>query len=103
MSVSAGPLLQFDHSYARDLPHLSVPWTAAPVPSPALLILNEGLAGELGIDAAALREPAGVALIVGTALPDGARRPPVRRVPAAAGRREGAAARRARRPRGAAA
>jgi uncharacterized protein YdiU (UPF0061 family) len=73
MSVSAGPLLEFDHSYARELPRLSVPWTAAPVPAPDLLVLNEELAGELELDAEALREPAGVALLVGTAPPDGAR------------------------------
>jgi uncharacterized protein YdiU (UPF0061 family) len=73
MSVSAGPLLEFDHSYARELPGLSVPWTAAPVPEPALLVLNEQLAAELELDAEALREPAGVALLVGTAPPDGAR------------------------------
>jgi uncharacterized protein YdiU (UPF0061 family) len=72
MSVSALPLVELDHSYARDLPRLSVPWTAAPVPSPALLVLNEDLAGELGLDAAALGEPGGVALLVGAALPEGA-------------------------------
>jgi uncharacterized protein YdiU (UPF0061 family) len=73
MSVSAGQLLELDHSYARDLPGLSVPWSAAPVPAPALLVLNEELAGELGLDPGALQEPAGVALLVGAALPDGAR------------------------------
>jgi uncharacterized protein YdiU (UPF0061 family) len=73
MSVSAGTLLEFDHSYARELPRLSVEWKAAPVPAPALLALNEELAGELGLDAEALREPAGVALLVGETLPDGAR------------------------------
>jgi uncharacterized protein YdiU (UPF0061 family) len=73
MSVSAGPLVEFDHSYARELPGLSVPWTAAPVPAPALLVLNEQLVAELGLDAEALREPAGVALLVGKALPDEAR------------------------------
>ncbi len=72
MSVSALPLVELDHSFARDLPRLSVPWTAAPAPSPTLLVLNEDLAGELGLDAAALREPAGVALLVGAALPEGA-------------------------------
>jgi len=72
MTVSAGPLLQLDHSYA-ELPRLSVPWTAAPVPSPTLLVLNEELAGELGLDPETLRGPAGVALLVGTGLPDGAR------------------------------
>jgi uncharacterized protein YdiU (UPF0061 family) len=73
MSVSARPLLEFDHSYARELPQLCVPWTAAPVPVPALLVLNEELAGELALDAEVLREPAGVEWLVGAALPDGAR------------------------------
>ncbi|OLT02057.1 hypothetical protein BJF90_04545 [Pseudonocardia sp. CNS-004] len=72
MSVGTGQLLEFDHSYARELPGLSVPWTAAPVPAPALLALNEALAAELGLDAEALRAPAGVALLVGSGLPDGA-------------------------------
>ena len=53
------------------MPGLSLPWTAAPVPAPELLVLNEELAAELGVDAAALREPAGVALLVGHGLPDG--------------------------------
>ncbi|MGH3998285.1 MAG: protein adenylyltransferase SelO, partial [Pseudonocardiaceae bacterium] len=73
MCVAAGSLLEFDHSYARELPGLSVPWTAALVPAPALLMLNEGLATELGADVEALREPAGVALLVGNAVPDGVR------------------------------
>jgi len=62
---------EFDNSYARELPGLSVPWTAAPVPAPELLVLNEGLAAELGVDAAVLREPAGVSMLVGHGLPDG--------------------------------
>jgi uncharacterized protein YdiU (UPF0061 family) len=47
-----------------------VPWTAQPVPAPRLLVLNEELATELGVDPAALAEPAGVALLVGE-VPDG--------------------------------
>src|SRR3954449_3003227 len=50
-----------------------MPWTAAPVPEPTLLVLNEELAAELGADPEALREPAGVALLVGNAVPDGVR------------------------------
>jgi uncharacterized protein YdiU (UPF0061 family) len=73
MSVGVGSLVEFDHSYARELPGLAVPWKAAPVPAPALLALNEALAAELGLDAEALRAPAGVALLVGAGLPDGAR------------------------------
>ena len=69
--TTARTLFEFDDSYAREVPGLSVPWTAAPVPAPELLVLNEELAAELGVDAAALREPAGVALLVGHGLPDG--------------------------------
>ncbi|MDT7581424.1 MAG: serine/tyrosine/threonine adenylyltransferase, partial [Pseudonocardiales bacterium] len=48
----ASRLFEFDHSYARAVPSLSVPWAAAPVPAPELLVLNEELAAELGVDAA---------------------------------------------------
>src|SRR5438034_3686986 len=61
----ATALFRFDDSYAREVPGLSVPWAAAPVPAPELLVLNDGLAMELGADPAALREPPGVALLVG--------------------------------------
>ena len=67
----ARTLFEFDDSYARQVPSLSVPWTAAPVRAPELLVLNEELAAELGVDAAALREPAGVSLLAGHGLPDG--------------------------------
>ncbi len=58
-------LFELDHSFAREVPGLAVPWTAQTFPAPELLILNEGLAGELGADPAALREPAGLGLLVG--------------------------------------
>lgn len=70
MSVTAEARFDFDDSYARELPDLCVPWSAAPAPSPQLLVLNPELAAELGVDAAALRAPAGVSLLVG-AVPDG--------------------------------
>jgi serine/tyrosine/threonine adenylyltransferase len=63
----ATSLFRFDDSYAREVPGLSVPWAAAPVPAPELLALNEELALELGADPAALREPSGVLLLVGHA------------------------------------
>src|SRR3954469_20500136 len=67
----ARTVFEFDDSYARDVPGLSIPWEAAPAPAPRLLVLNEGLATELGVDPAALREPAGVSLLIGHGLPDG--------------------------------
>ncbi|MBV9314309.1 MAG: YdiU family protein [Pseudonocardia sp.] len=71
MSVATQVLFEFDDSYARELPGMSVPWTATSVPTPSLLVLNEELAAELGVDPDALRDANGVALLVGNALPDG--------------------------------
>ena len=48
------------------------PWQAAPAPAPRLLVLNEELAAELGVDADALRTPDGVAVLVGNATAQGA-------------------------------
>ena len=74
MSVVAGSLLPFaEPTYVRDLDGLYVPWSADAAPAPELLVLNECLAQELGADAAALRTPEGVGLLLGTALPDGHR------------------------------
>jgi uncharacterized protein YdiU (UPF0061 family) len=66
----ATTLFRFEDSYARAVPGLSVPWKAAPAPAPALLALNEELAAELGVDPAELREPSGMALLVGQ-VPEG--------------------------------
>ncbi len=61
-----------DALFARELPELAVPWQAADVPAPRLLVLNEPLARELGLDADALREPDGVRLLAGLDPPAGA-------------------------------
>ena len=62
----------FDNTYARALPDAGVRWKPAPAPAPRLLYLNEALAAELGLDAAALRGDAGAALFAGNDLPAGA-------------------------------
>ncbi|HYY19255.1 MAG TPA: YdiU family protein [Streptosporangiaceae bacterium] len=69
MTVAAD-VFRFEDSYARAVPGLSVPWTAAEAPAPELLVLNEELAADLGVDPAVLREPPGVALLAGRA-PEG--------------------------------
>ena len=51
---------------------MAVRWQAEAVPDPRLLVLNEPLAAELGIDAAWLRGPEGLRLLVGTLVPNGA-------------------------------
>lgn len=72
MSVAVRPLLALDASFARELEDLCVPWRAAPAPAPRLLALNEALAAELGLDAAALGAPDGVDVLVGNVVPAGA-------------------------------
>ncbi len=72
MSVAAQPLFAFDNSFVRELEGLYTPWKAMPAPAPRLLALNEQLAGELGVDADALRAPDGVEVLVGNATLDAA-------------------------------
>ncbi|MDT0276831.1 protein adenylyltransferase SelO [Blastococcus goldschmidtiae] len=73
MTELAAPTVDLDDRFARALPEMAVPWQAEEAPDPRLLALNEPLAAELGLDAAALRTPEGLRLLVGTAVPDGAR------------------------------
>src|SRR5690242_9097314 len=72
MSVAARPIFAFDDSFVRELEGLYVPWQGAPVAEPRVLVLNEALAAELGLDPAALRSQAGVDALVGKVVPEGA-------------------------------
>lgn len=66
----AYPTLTAD--FARQFPELAKSWQAATAPEPRLLVLNEELAGELGMDPGWLRSPEGLALLTGAAVPAGA-------------------------------
>ncbi len=72
MGVAARPLLAFDNSYVRELGGLYETWRAAPPPAPRLLVLNEPLARDLGVDPDVLRAPEGLGILAGSAVPDGA-------------------------------
>ena len=72
MSVAARSLFSIENSFVRELEGLYEPWQAAPAPRPELLIFNDALAAELGVDADALQAPDGVAALVGNAVPEGA-------------------------------
>lgn len=63
------PAFRFDNSYKRALPGTFLPVAPAPAPKPALVVLNEGLAAELGV---ALGGGAVAELLSGKALPEGA-------------------------------
>lgn len=60
------------HSYADQLPELGVAWTASPASNPQLVVTNESLATDIGLDPAWLESGPGLAMLVGTTLPDGA-------------------------------
>jgi uncharacterized protein YdiU (UPF0061 family) len=72
VKVADHPMFGFDNTFVRDLAGLFQPWQAATVPAPRLLLLNDALALELGLDPAALRSPRGVAVLAGNEVPEGA-------------------------------
>ena len=64
--------IPFDNSYARLPAPFYTRISPSPVSAPKLVGLNEGLAVGLGLDVGELRSPAGVAVLSGSATPDGA-------------------------------
>ena len=55
--------------FARDFPEMAIAWRAEEVPDPELLVVNEPLAAELGLDPDFLTSPDGVGLLTGCRLP----------------------------------
>lgn len=72
MTAAAESTVTLDGRFARELAELAVPWQAEEAPAPELLVLNEALAADLGLDPGYLRSPEGVRLLVGNHIPDGA-------------------------------
>src|SRR3954462_6931428 len=72
MSVALTVPVNLDRQFAAELPELAVPWQAAEAPAPTLLVLNNPLAAELGLDPDWLRGPDGLRLLVGNLVPSGA-------------------------------
>ncbi|MEO7350926.1 MAG: protein adenylyltransferase SelO [Marmoricola sp.] len=71
MSVATPLADSLGDRFARELPEMAVRWRAAEAPDPRLLILNEPLAAELGLDPDSLRTPEGLRLLVGNLVPRG--------------------------------
>ena len=72
MTATTHAGVTFQNRFARDLPELASPWEAETAPAPRLVLLNDALAAELGLDPAFLRSDDGVALLLGTTVPEGA-------------------------------
>nr|WP_308128971.1 YdiU family protein [Actinoplanes polyasparticus] len=72
MSITPLSTVTLDHRFARELPEMAIAWRAEQAPDARLLVLDEALARELGLDSAGLRSPDGVGLLVGATVPAGA-------------------------------
>ena len=64
--------IRFDNTYAREMEGLYVPWQGLKAPAPEMLLLNRALADDLGLDPDALLSPAGLDMLSGSAMPEGA-------------------------------
>ncbi len=72
MSVAPEINVVLHNRFARELPEMGVPWQAEAPADPRLLVLNESLAAELGLDTAWLRGTNGLRFLVGNLVPSGA-------------------------------
>ncbi|MBB3752118.1 uncharacterized protein YdiU (UPF0061 family) [Mycolicibacterium sp. BK634] len=70
MSIAPDTTVVLGHRFATEVPEIALPWQAESAPDPRVLVLNESLAAELGLDPAWLRSPDGIGLLVGTRLPE---------------------------------
>ena len=72
MSLAPDAAVVLDDRFARALPEMAVQWKAEVPPDPRLLVLNEPLAADLGLDSDWLRSPDGLRFLTGVAVPVGA-------------------------------
>ena len=70
--MAANRAVVLDDRFSREFPEMAIPWQAEAAPQPRLLVLNEPLAAELGLDPDWLRSPQGLGLLLGTDVPEGA-------------------------------
>ncbi|WP_323961641.1 YdiU family protein [Arthrobacter sp. JZ12] len=64
--------ITLESTFAANLPDMAVAWHAGKVSDPTLIILNEKLAVDLGLDPAFLRTSGGIGLLTGNGLPENA-------------------------------
>ncbi|HNM85800.1 MAG TPA: protein adenylyltransferase SelO family protein, partial [Mycobacterium sp.] len=72
MSVAPDTTVVLQDRFSRALPEMAVPWQAEVPAEPELLLLNEALAADLGLDPAWLRGPDGLRFLIGNHVPAGA-------------------------------
>ncbi|PCC26365.1 hypothetical protein CIK75_03635 [Glutamicibacter sp. BW78] len=72
MSPALQQSVVLENGFARNFPELSISWAAEEPPAPELLVLNERLARELGLDPEYLRSAEGISVLTGAHPPEGA-------------------------------
>ncbi|MBV9319838.1 MAG: YdiU family protein, partial [Mycobacterium sp.] len=72
MSVAPDITVALHDRFCREFPEMGVRWQAETPPDAQLLVLNEPLATELGLDPRWLRTSDGLRFLVGNLLPEGA-------------------------------
>jgi uncharacterized protein YdiU (UPF0061 family) len=72
VSVAPETTVALQDHFARELPELAVRWQAEPLADAKLLVLNEALAHQLGLDPAWLSTPDGLRFLAGNLIPRGA-------------------------------
>ncbi|WP_197516978.1 protein adenylyltransferase SelO family protein, partial [Mycobacterium sp. E2699] len=72
MSVTPETTVALHDRFFRELPELAVRWQAEATPELRPLVVNDRLAGQLGLDGAWLRSADGLRFLVGNLVPDGA-------------------------------
>src|ERR1700740_1601984 len=72
VSVAHDMAVALNDRFSRELPEMAVRWQAETPPDTRLLVLNETLASDLGLDCSWLRSPDGLRFLVGNLLPRGA-------------------------------
>ncbi|MGB8390102.1 protein adenylyltransferase SelO family protein, partial [Mycobacterium sp.] len=72
MSVAPDTTVALQNRFFGELPEMAVRWQAEAPSDLRLLVLNERLAAELGLDSAWLRSSGGLRFLVGNLVPDGA-------------------------------
>lgn len=72
MSAALASTVALSSDFATEVPELAIPWRAEDFPSARLLVLNEVLSADLGLDPAFLRSADGVRILTGNAVPEDA-------------------------------
>ncbi len=72
VSVALPPTVVLAGRFAGELAELAIPWQADLAPDPRLLVLNESLAHQVGLDPTWLRTADGLRLLTGNLVPEGA-------------------------------